>query len=86
MIVFLLHSGQISRRSDLVFEHIPDSEEQSSVRREAMETMKKLCEQTGEGIRPQTPELFGQLVKDMKKLNFEGLSSIKDRTPCDKAK
>jgi hypothetical protein len=77
----------VNRRTDLMFEHIPDEEVQDGTQREVMATLQQICDVTKQGIRPEVPGLFGDLVKGMRRLDQNTLTNIGRRANrlCDKA-
>lgn len=83
----ILVTEMITRRDDLQFEAIPDLETQEGTQREVIETLQKICEVTQQGIRPEVPGLFGDLVKGMRRLDMSTLNNVARRASriCDKA-
>lgn len=84
---YFIFSDFVGRRSDLHFEHTPrDDADNLHIRRSAEERLQKLCTLTREDIRPETPQLFADLVHIMKDLDSDSLrdlySKVKDRTFC----
>lgn len=77
----------MNRRTDLLFEHVSDEEVLDGTQREVMSTLEQICEVTKNGIRPEVPGLFGDLVKGMRRLDLSTLTNIGRRANrlCDKA-
>ena len=77
----------VNRRTDLLYEHVSDEEVQDGTQREVMSTMQQICEVTRNGIRPEVPGLFGDLVKGMRRLDLNTLTNVGRRANrlCDKA-
>lgn len=71
-----VQKGRVSRHESLVFENKPGPAEQEQSRREVKETMQKLCDQTKEDIRPETPSLYHAMVRQMRKLDTDSLNAI----------
>ena len=66
----------ISTRESLLFNHEQTPEEIAENVREARETLNQLCEQTTTDVRPETPALFADLVRKMRKLDARSLTRI----------
>ena len=77
----------VSKRTNLLFEHVPDQEVQEGTQREVMSTLQQICDITRNGIRPEVPGLFGDLVKGMRRLDLSTLTNVGRRANrlCDKA-
>ncbi len=63
-------------RKSLTFEHVESPEERENSRREAQNTLRELCRETTQDVRPSTPALFNQLVQSLKKLDADTLITI----------
>ena len=59
-----------------MFEHAEETGFQESSKQAAQSTLRELCRQTSQGVRPETPALFAQLVKNLKKLDAQSLIAI----------
>ena len=80
----------IRRRTSLLYEHALSHEESSEKREAANSLMSKLCSSSDKEIRPETPELFINLVKTLKMLDSTTLQAVYTditgpRKPCDNA-
>ena len=75
-------------RSDLLFEHRPDSEELSRDSRDAQQKLAELCRISNEDVRPETPRLFSELVMTMSRLDINSLRNIYNgaQRTCPKAR
>ncbi|CAH1244201.1 CTD-3088G3.8 [Branchiostoma lanceolatum] len=69
-----LLSGLGFIRSDLRFQHDSDDSQSASGRVE--QTLRDLCAQTAEGVRPETPALFSRLVYQMRDMNVQEMRSV----------
>ncbi|XP_078656508.1 apolipophorins-like isoform X3 [Branchiostoma floridae x Branchiostoma belcheri] len=68
-----LLSGLGFSRSDLRFEH--DSRDSQSAAGRVEQTLRDLCAQTAEDVRPETPALFSRLVYQMRDMNVQEMRS-----------
>ncbi|KAI8509667.1 hypothetical protein Bbelb_120950, partial [Branchiostoma belcheri] len=68
-----LLSGLGFSRSDLRFEH--DSRDSQSAAGRVEQTLRDLCAQTAEDVRPETPALFSRLVYQMRAMNVQEMRS-----------
>ncbi|XP_078574880.1 apolipophorins-like isoform X1 [Branchiostoma floridae x Branchiostoma japonicum] len=68
-----LLSGLGFTRSDLRFQH--DSKDSESASGRVEQTLRDLCAQTAEGVRPETPALFSRLVYQMRDMNVQEMRS-----------
>jgi hypothetical protein len=75
-------------RSSLLFDHTPSSAQMADTLRESQQTLTEICRQIQVDVRPQTPGLFSNLVRQMKKLdgrNLRQLHSLSRTAMCTKA-
>lgn len=77
----------VSLRTDLKYEHEEDSSAPEKTQTEIVATMQKICEVTQQGVRPEVPGLFLDLVKGMRQADLNTLVSIgrQAKRLCNKA-
>ena len=64
-----------------------DNEIKENTQKEIVATLQKICEMTRDGVRPEVPGLFLELVKGMRQADLNNLVSIgrQAKRLCDKA-
>ena len=74
------------------FEHSHEEDAQMEVRGRAaaQKALRQLCRTSDDDIRPETPALFAELIKELKSLNYDNLNElyevVRSGRLCDKAK
>lgn len=68
--------GSVTRREKLTFEHTGGEDMKTTDYQGAVDKLQELCTSTQEGIRPETPQMFSELVYLMKKLDALSLDSV----------
>lgn len=66
----------MTRREKLTFEHTGGEDMKTTDYQGAVDKLQELCTSTQEGIRPETPQMFSELVYLMKKLDALSLDSV----------
>ncbi|XP_062612312.1 LOW QUALITY PROTEIN: uncharacterized protein LOC134274081 [Saccostrea cucullata] len=68
--------AEVSRRDTLLFSQIHGEKSIISTKKQVQDKLKELCLSTENGIRPETPDLFAQLVMLMKRLDSKSMAEI----------
>ncbi|XP_059142810.1 uncharacterized protein LOC131930369 isoform X2 [Physella acuta] len=71
-----MNKDTVQTRSSLLFEHFGNDDQSNNARESAQQTLKEICDQTKDDLRPETPRLFSQLVKVMKALKSTELGDL----------
>lgn len=75
-------------RSSLLFDHTLSSAQMADTMREAQQTITDICQQISVDVRPETPGLFSNLVRQLKRLDTRTLRQVQQATTsgmCTKA-
>ncbi|KAI8787576.1 apolipophorin [Biomphalaria glabrata] len=76
----------VSSRQSLLFEHSFVPEQTQNKMESATQTLKEICEQTVEDLRPETPRMFSELVTVLRMLDSSNLKHLhrllKDKKLC----
>ncbi|CAH1773813.1 unnamed protein product [Owenia fusiformis] len=82
--------GPITRRTNMLFEHADETEENNKDFSAAQSKLREICQATSSDVRPETPRLFTELVYIMRKLNNFGLKNLQkiatNGKPCQQAR
>lgn len=68
--------AEVSRRDTLLFTQVHGEKAITTSKKQVQDKLKELCLTTENGIRPETPDLFAQLVMLMKKLDATSMAEI----------
>lgn len=69
-------TAEVSRRDTLLFTQVHGEKAITTSKKQVQDKLKELCLTTENGIRPETPDLFAQLVMLMKKLDATSMAEI----------
>lgn len=69
-------TAEVSKRDTLLFTQVHGEKAITSSKKQVQDKLKELCLTTENGIRPETPDLFAQLVMLMKKLDATSMAEI----------
>lgn len=69
-------TAEVSERDTLLFTQVHGEKAITSSKKQVQDKLKELCLTTENGIRPETPDLFAQLVMLMKKLDATSMAEI----------
>lgn len=76
LMVFLIISAPVERRSNLLFHHIYDESIDADAKAEVIATLQKICTEVSDEITKDTPVLFGTLVSHMKRLSTDKMLEV----------
>ena len=68
--------GSVSRRESLLFDHSMTAEEEEAKFQTATQTLRDLCKSSKDDIRPETPRLFANLVRQMRTLDESNMKRL----------